>query len=90
MFRLVDKKHYFNKRDQKFFFKQKTNIIIIGTGADGLGGKGFPDKTNFFIYNPYIEKGTQVIILKNPEACEVYNRLKKENKDVLFILHNTC
>ena len=24
------------------------------------------------------------------EACEFFNRLKREHKNVLFILHNTC
>jgi len=90
MFRLVDKKHYFNQRDQEFFLRKGVDIIIIGSGMDGLGGKGFPDESNFFMYNPFIKRGTQVIILKNPEACELFNRLKQENKHVLFILHNTC
>ncbi|OQX92231.1 MAG: hypothetical protein B6D58_03965 [candidate division Zixibacteria bacterium 4484_95] len=90
-FRLVDKKHYFNYRDRMFLMKQKTDIIIIGSGAYGKGGYGFPEKTtNQFVYNPYIQRGTQIIILKSPEACRLFNRLKQERKNVLFILHNTC
>jgi VanZ family protein len=90
MFRLVDKKHYFNQRDREFFLKKGADIIIIGSGMDGLGGKGFPNESIFFLYNPFFKKGTQFIILKNPEACKTFNRLKQEKKNVLFILHNTC
>lgn len=89
-FRLVDKKHYFYQRDKAFFLKQKTDIIIFGSGAYGEGGKGFSEKNSMFIYNPYICRGTQVIILKTAEACQLFNRLKRERKNVLFILHNTC
>jgi len=89
-FRLVDKKHYFYRRDRAFFVRQKADIIIIGTGAYGKGGRGYADKISQFIYNPYTNRGTQVVIMKTPEACQYFNRLKREQKNVLFILHNTC
>jgi VanZ family protein len=90
-FRLVDKKHYFNSRDQRFFLKHKPDILLIGSGSEGRGGNGFFLKApNQFVFNPFTRRGTQVIILKTPEACEVFNRLKREGKNVLFILHNTC
>jgi hypothetical protein len=90
-FRLVDKKHFFNLRDQNFFMKQRTDIIVISSGSRGEGGHGFPVKAPVqFIYNQYTQRGTQVIILKNSQACELFNRLKNEGKNVLFVLHNTC
>jgi len=90
-FRLVDKKHFFNFRDQNFFMKQRTDIMVISSGSRGEGGHGFPVKAPVqFIYNQHIQRGTQVIILKNSEACELFNRLKDEGKNVLFVLHNTC
>ena len=89
-FRLVDKKHYFYQRDKAFFLKQRTDIILIGSGKDGLGGKGFTREKTMFMYNPNIRKGTQVIILRTGEACRLFNRLKQEGKNVLFVLHNTC
>lgn len=90
-FRLVDKKHYFNYRDQNFLKKQRTDIIIVSSGSEGKGGHGFPVKAPVqFIYNQYTQRGTQVIILENSQACELFNRLKDEGKNVLFVLHNTC
>lgn len=89
-FRLVDKKHSFNQRDREFLLRKKTDIILIGSGAYGRGGKGFNNPAHEFLYNPYTKKATQVIIQKNSEACKTFNRLKRENKNVLFVLHNTC
>ena len=89
-FRLVDKKHLFNKRDQEFLLKRKPDIILIASGVYGQGGKGFPDPRHMFLYNQWTQKATQVIIQKNSEACQTFNRLKLENKKVLFVIHNTC
>lgn len=90
-FRLVDKKHDFNQLDRAFFLKQETDILVIGCGAQNRGGNGFPRKTPCqFIYNPFTKRGTQVILEPTPQACETFNRLRKEGKNVLFVLHNTC
>jgi hypothetical protein len=90
-FRLVDKKHYFNNRDRAFLLSKESDILLIGSGRDGKGGQGFPEPSpSQFLFNPHTGRGTQVIILKNPEACRVFNRLKSEGKNVLFVLHNTC
>jgi VanZ family protein len=91
MFRLVDKKHDFNYRDRRFLMQQKADIVLIGSGANGLGGNGFPTKApSQFFYNHFTKRATQIIILKTPQACQVFNRLKREHKNVLFVLHNTC
>ena len=90
-FRLVDKKHHFNYRDRTFLLKQKTDIVLIGSGRDGKGGGGFAEAgISQFTFNPFTQRGTQVIILRTPEACRVFNRLRREGKNVLFVLHNTC
>jgi hypothetical protein len=89
--RLIDKKHAFNTRDRTFIDKKKADIVVIGTGFSGLGGRGFPHLNGSrFLYNAFIHRGSQVIILRTPEACEYFNRAKKAGKHVLFIIHSTC
>ena len=90
-FRLVDKKHYFNPRDQQFLCDKGADIILIGTGERDLGGKGFPeDSTVQFVFNSVLNRASQVIILTSAEACRLHSRLRQEGKRVLFVLHNTC
>lgn len=90
--RLVDKKHFFNGQDKQFFLKQKDiDILLFGSGYEGNGAKGFKsDIGTFFIYNEHLNQATQVIILKTQDAVKVYNRLKKEGKRVLFVIHSNC
>ncbi len=90
-FRFVDKKHNFNTRDIDTICHYSNNILLIGSGKDGLGGNGFPEKLKpQFIFNTVKMKPLQVIILSTPEACKKYNQLKKEGYNVIFIIHNTC
>ncbi len=90
-FRLVDKKHYFNNRDRVFFNRRGADILLIGSGYRGKGGKGFPHlEGSRFIYNPFAHEGLQVIILNSADACREFNRLRRTGKNVLFILHSTC
>jgi len=88
-FRLVDKKRYFNESDRKFLFSVDCDTIIIGSGNTGFGGRGFKE---------IIEKQKngaavlpEVIIKRTPQACELYNKLKKQGKKkVLFVIRNSC
>jgi len=90
-FRPVDKKHMFNNRDLQFLLRREADIILVGSGTRGRGGKGFPEQAiSQFIYNANLRRGTQVIILRTPEACREFERLKREGKKVLFVLHSTC
>ncbi|MDP8240350.1 MAG: VanZ family protein [Candidatus Hatepunaea meridiana] len=89
--RLVDKKHFFNNVDKKFFLDHEPSILLVGTGWEGQGGKGFTkEEGTYFTFNNFSIKGTQIIILKTSEACKLYNRLRSEGKNVLFVIHNTC
>jgi len=89
-FRFVDKKHDFNTRDINTICHYSNNILLIGSGKDGLGGNGFPKKLESqFIFNTVQFKPLQVIILNTSEACKKYNQLKKEGHNVIFIIHNT-
>jgi len=89
-FRPVDKKHYFYPGDKTTMYEFKPDIVIIGTGAYGRGGLGFGSELSTFGYNKNIGRCTQFIMLPTPRACEVFNRLKKEGRNVLFVIHNTC
>ncbi len=89
LLRLVDKKKVFNQRDQETIFDVCDNIIVFGTGGDGTGGKGFPliDETQF-VFNETNNQGIQIILQKNNDACDTYNRLKAEGKKPALIYHN--
>lgn len=90
-FRLADKKHRFSSRDQEYFLKTKADILLVGSGSESRGGKGFDINIgSTFIFNPKTIKGMQLIILPTPEACEKFNQLRKDGKSVVFVLHNTC
>ena len=89
--RPVDKKHLFNNRDQRTLLRYRPDILVVGAGFEGRGGNGFPDKTGcLFIYSDFIKRGTQVFILPTPQACDAYNRLRREHRNVLFVLHSGC
>jgi VanZ family protein len=88
-FRTVDKKESFNVRDKQKIEDLGTDILLIGKGIKGQGGKGWNDiLTTEMVYNTYKNKVYQIIKQPNRQACETFNRLKKENKNVLFIIHN--
>lgn len=89
--RLADKKHNFNLQDRRFMLGQKPAILIIGSGYNGEGGNGFSvEEGTYFLFNRYRRKGTQVMILPTARACEEFNRLKAENRNVMFVIHTTC
>ncbi len=88
MFRLVDKKETFNKRDLKKIMSFSENILIIGSGESDTGGKGFPeDSESQFVFNYINKRGLQVIKLKTKDACKKFNQLCDEGKKPALILH---
>jgi hypothetical protein len=89
--RLVDKKHFFNNTDKNFLLDNKPDILLIGSGWSGLGGKGFArEEGTYMLFSNETVKAAQIVILKTPEAIKLFNRLREEGKKVLFVLHNTC
>jgi VanZ family protein len=92
-FRPVDKKKWFRGGDFVTMFNQKADIILIGKGFDGSGGLGFKGtqfvEHPYFMYNFIINQNSQIVLLDTPAACREFNRLVKENKKVLFIIHNS-
>ena len=89
--RLVDKKHLFNARDQNTLHSLGGDILLIGSGHEGQGGRGFRRSEEMhFVFNKYTGQGMQVIVLPTPQACKLYNSLQRDGKSVLFVIHNTC
>lgn len=89
-FRIVDKKTSFNMRDKQKIHHIDPDILLIGSGSKSQGGKGFNEQ-KLFEFNANYFKSTifQVIRLPNKDAIKTYNRLIRENKQVLFIIHNS-
>ena len=66
-------------------FDEKPEILIIGTGVEGL--VECPDKVLTHIRN----MGIGEVILKNTsDACRMYNDLYHEGKKVALLAHGTC
>jgi len=88
-YRIVDKKNMFLVRDKQKLDDINPDILIIGTGAEGTGGKGFNEQRIFeFRANFKKQKIYQVIKMKNKDACAKYNELVSRNKKVLLILYH--
>lgn len=64
--------------------KENPEIIVIGTGQDGMLEPG-----NFFI-RQMSDRGIEVISTKTPEAIEIYNEKIKAGKRVNALIHTTC
>lgn len=88
-FRPVDKKAFFNQRDKRTIKQLSEDILLIASGTNGDGGRGFfANKQSGFVYNKFKNRGLQVIILKNDMAFAEYNRLMAEGKRVTLIVKN--
>lgn len=89
VFKFMDKKQNFLQTDINMLFNQNADIILIGSGFNGEGGKGFAqDSEAQFMFDPISKKSIQLIIMETRKASKEYNRLKKEGYKVLFIIHN--
>jgi len=61
------------------------DILLIGNGVNGA--IKVLKKTQMMIY----EHGVQtLIIMKTPEACQVYNEMIRQGKKVALLAHGTC
>ncbi|HHE37778.1 MAG TPA: VanZ family protein [Candidatus Cloacimonetes bacterium] len=89
LFRIVDKKTFFQTRDLEIINSHTNDILLIGSGETGKGGGGFPKKEEMQFYiNDIKKRCVQVLILKNKNAVTMFNKLKKQKKRVVFILHH--
>lgn len=76
--------HELSMDDFSEIIDSKPEIVIIGTGASGV--MPVPDEIKEFIE----KKGIKLMIEKTKKACETYNNLLKQNKNIAAFLHNTC
>jgi hypothetical protein len=65
--------------------KLNPDVLIIGNGYEGR-----LEVPNSLISEIVSERPINIIILKTPEACSLYNKLCGEMKNVVFAGHATC
>lgn len=75
--------HLLQKEDLKDIIHFNPDVLIVGTGADGL--MKVPDETKEFVES----KGIQLIIEGTKKASEIYNKLKDKHK-IVAAFHLTC
>jgi hypothetical protein len=66
-------------------FGLNIEVLIIGTGVEGM--IDCPKNVRNYITDNGIKK---LIIEETPEACEIYNRIYHEGKNVALLAHGTC
>jgi len=79
-----EESHVFQKKDLESFLKKIPEIVILGTGEQGLA-KVSEDAKDFL-------KSLKIEMISKPtdQAVEIYNQVKKENRKVVAFLHLTC
>lgn len=79
--RTVAKTHDLKLETIKWLIEEKPEVLIISIGWDGVAQ---PDE------QVQSFKECEVHILKNREAIDLFNKLKKSGKRVAIHLHSTC
>ena len=76
--------HLFQKKDVESFLEKKPEIVIFGTGKQGIA-KLSKELRDFFG-----GLGVEMIVEPTDRAVESYNQAQKEGKKVVAFLHLTC
>ena len=79
-----EESHVFQKKDIESFLKKIPEIVIFGTGKQGLAKVS--EDTKDFLKSLKIE----MISGSTDQAVEEYNQAKKQDKKVVAFLHLTC
>ncbi|MBI9043706.1 MAG: hypothetical protein JEZ06_04425 [Anaerolineaceae bacterium] len=66
-------------------FDQDIQVLVFGIGVQG--SLKVPQKTISAIKKQGIE---EVLLLRTPQACQIYNKLYYEGKRVALLAHGTC
>ncbi|MEE9584681.1 MAG: Mth938-like domain-containing protein [Candidatus Brocadiales bacterium] len=76
--------HRLQEEDVKEILQAAPQILIVGTGQDGLM------KVDPQLKALLEQRGTELFAAVTPEACRLHNDLIKGNKTVITALHLTC
>jgi len=79
-----EESHVFQKKDLESFLEKIPEIVILGTGKQGLA-KVSEDAKDFL-------KSLKIEMISETtgQAVEIYNQIKKEDRKVVAFLHLTC
>ncbi len=76
--------HQLCVEDIKEAFKEKPNVLVVGTGYSGLV-KVLPETEKYVK-----SRGVELIIQRTGEAYKTFNRLVQSGKMVIAAFHLTC
>jgi len=76
--------HNLSIKDLEKAIDAAPNLIIIGTGSQGV--MKVPEKT----LKKLKELNIEVITARTPQAVKIYNEKEKNNENVIACLHLTC
>ncbi len=76
--------HQLCVEDIKEAFKEKPNVLVVGTGYSGLV-KVLPETEKYVR-----SRGVELIVQRTGEAYKTFNRLVQSGKRVIAALHLTC
>lgn len=76
--------HKMSDLELKKLLERKPEVILIGSGWDGLV------EVNQKLKIESQKLGIKTIVLKTPEAIEEYNKLVEQGKRINALIHTTC
>jgi hypothetical protein len=76
--------HILAKDDLRDIINHNPDILVVGTGSVGM--LKVPWKTKNYIE----DRGIELVVEKTPEACNIFNKLVEEKKNVVGAFHLTC
>ena len=79
-----EESHLFQKKDVESFLDKKPEIVIFGTGKQGIA------KLSKELRDFLGGLGMEMIVEPTDQAVENYNQAQKEGKKVVAFLHLTC
>ena len=79
-----DKNHEIGMSEFLKVMEKKPEIIVVGTGMDGIC-KVLPE-----VEQAAQDKGVEIFKELSPKAAEMFNAFLSDGKKVVGILHSTC